>query len=60
VWWEGDDCHGVDISESEEAWATFGKDRMGPAAAEVGISMQAVPAFHQPHEVLIVDTVKQP
>jgi hypothetical protein len=60
VWWEGDDCHGVDIWESEEAWATFGQDRMGPAAAELGISIEAVPAFHQPHEVLIVDTVQYP
>jgi hypothetical protein len=20
VWWEGDDCHGIDVWESEEAW----------------------------------------
>jgi hypothetical protein len=60
VWWEGDDCHGIDIWESEEAWGAFGNDRMGPAAAELGIRMEAVPTFHQPHEVLIVETAQYP
>jgi len=60
VWWEGEDCHGVDVWESEEAWAAFGNDRMGPAAAELGIVMEAVPAFHQPYEVLIVETIQYP
>jgi hypothetical protein len=60
VWWEGDDCHGVDVWESEEAWGAFGNDRMGPAAAELGIRMEATPAAHQPHEVLIVETVQYP
>jgi hypothetical protein len=60
VWWEGDDCHGIDVWESEKAWETFGNDRMGPAAAELGIAMQAVPAFHSPHEVLIVKTMQLP
>ena len=48
VWWEGDDCHGVDIWESEEAWGKFGNDRMGPAAAELGITMEAVRPFTHP------------
>ena len=60
VWWEGDDCHGIDVWESEEAWATFGQDRMGPAAAELGIAMEANPMFHDPHEILIVQTLTQP
>ena len=59
VWWEGNDCHGIDVWESEEAWATFGRDRMGPAAAELGISMEAVPTFHAPHEILIVRKLQQ-
>ena len=46
--------------ESEEAWAAFGQERMGPAAAELGISMEAVPTFREPHEVLIVKTVQIP
>jgi hypothetical protein len=60
VWWEGDDCHGIDVWESEEAWGAFGKERMGPAAAELGISIDSVPTFHEPHEVLIVKTVQIP
>ncbi len=60
VWWEGNDCHGIDVWESEEAWATFGQDRMGPAAAELGISMEGTPVFHQAHEILIVKTLRQP
>jgi hypothetical protein len=60
VWWEGDDCHGVDIWETEEAWGAFGNDRMGPAAAELGIQMDVTAAFHQPHEVLIVETMRYP
>ena len=60
VWWEGDDCHGVDVWESEHAWESFGQERMGPAAAELGISMVATPVFHEPHEILIVTTLQQP
>ena len=60
VWWEGNDCHGVDVWESEEAWARFGQERMGPAAAKLGISMEATPVFHDPHEILIVKTMQQP
>lgn len=60
VWWEGEDCHGVDVWESEQAWEAFGRDRMGPAAAELGIAMQATPAFRDPHEILIVGTLQQP
>jgi hypothetical protein len=32
---------------------------MGPAAAELGIVMEATPAFHTPHEILIVRTIQQ-
>jgi hypothetical protein len=58
VWWDGDDYHGVDVWESEEARGAFGSDRMGSAAAELGIRMDVTPTFHQPHEVLIVETVR--
>jgi hypothetical protein len=60
VWWEGSDCHGIDVWESEEAWTAFGQERMGPAAAELGISMEATPHFHEAHEILIVKTLRQP
>ena len=60
VWWDGDDCHGIDVWESQEAWESFGQERMGPAGAELGISMEATPLFHDPHEILIVKTLTQP
>jgi len=60
VWWEGNDCHGVDVWESEEAWGAFGNDRMGPAAAALGIVMEAAAVFHKPQEVLIVKTMQFP
>ena len=61
VWWEEDDCHGVDVWESEEAWERFGQERMGPAAAELGVQMETSgPSFHEPHEILIVKTMRQP
>jgi|HubBroStandDraft_5_1064220.scaffolds.fasta_scaffold1397324_1 hypothetical protein len=58
VWWEGEDCHGIDLWESDEASGAFGQERMGPAAAELGLSMEAIPVFHKPHEVLIVQTMQ--
>jgi hypothetical protein len=33
---------------------------MGPAAAALGIVMEAVPVFHQPQEILIVKTLQFP
>jgi hypothetical protein len=27
TWWDGDDCHNVDVWEDEAAMAAFGKDR---------------------------------
>lgn len=60
VWWEGNDCRGIDVWESEADWDGFGRDRMGPAAAELGISMEATPYFHEAHEILIVKTLRQP
>ena len=29
VWWEGDDCHGIDVWESEEAWGALVKNGWG-------------------------------
>lgn len=45
--------------ESQEAWEAFGQERMGPAAAELGISMKAAPPIHDAHEILIVKTLTQ-
>lgn len=45
VWWEGGDCHGLDVWDSEEAWIAFGQDRMGPAMAKLGLSAQPEATF---------------
>ena len=49
------------IGESEEVTGRrVGQEGMGAAAAELGISVEAIPTFHEPHEVLIVKTVQIP
>jgi hypothetical protein len=35
-------------------------DVIRQVASELGIEMQAVPAFHEPYEVLIVKTMQLP
>ena len=35
TWWEGGDCHNVDAWESEEAFNTFGAERLGPGGRRV-------------------------
>jgi ketosteroid isomerase-like protein len=51
TWWQGDDCHNVDGWESEEAFAAFGEQRLGPALASVGITTEPEVTFHPAHEV---------
>jgi len=58
VWWDGDDCHGVDTWESESAFAAFGETRLGPAMAQLGIEAQVIPTFHDPHEIFVPEAVK--
>src|SRR3954465_3225710 len=36
TWWEGADCHNLDGWESEQAFASFGAARPGPATAARG------------------------
>ena len=50
AWWEGDDCHGIDVWESEAAFNTFGETRLGPGMARMGIAIQPQATFHQLHE----------
>jgi hypothetical protein len=57
VWWEGDDCHGLDVWEDDAAWAEFGQTRMGPAMAKLGIDAEVQTIFHQPHEVFVPKAV---
>jgi hypothetical protein len=50
-WWEGNDCHGFDAWESEDAFNTFGMDHLGPAMAKLGINVAPEVTFHPAHEV---------
>ena len=52
-WWEGDDNHNLDAWESEEAFAAFGQDRLGPAMAEVGVDVEPKVTFYPAHEVFL-------
>ena len=51
AWWEGDDNHNLDAWESEEAFAAFGEQRLGPAMAALGIDVPLEVTFHPAHEV---------
>jgi hypothetical protein len=53
AWWDGDDNHNMDAWESEEAFARFGEQRLGPAMAKVGVSSQPQVSFHPAHEVFL-------
>lgn len=51
TWFEGDVCHNSDSWESEEAFAAFSEQRLGPAMAAEGIDVQPEVTFHPAHEV---------
>ena len=53
AWWEGDDNHNMDAWESEEAFARFGQERLGPAMAKVGVASEPEVTFHSAHEVFL-------
>lgn len=57
AWWEGEDCHGADSWESEEAFQTFGAERLGPALAKLGIQAELQVTFHPAHEVYLPQPV---
>jgi hypothetical protein len=52
-WWEGDDNHNIDVWESEEAFARFGETRLGPAMAQIGVSVEPKVTFQLAHEVYL-------
>ena len=52
TWWEGDDCHNVDAWESEDAFAAFGQQRLGPAMTAAGVDAIPETTMHPAHEVL--------
>lgn len=51
TWWEGNDNHNMDAWESEDAFAAFGQDRLGPAMAKVGVNVEPQVTFFPAHEV---------
>ena len=51
TWWEGADCHNVDSWESEQAFAAFGAERLGPGIAKAGVQVEPEVTFHPAHEV---------
>jgi hypothetical protein len=53
AWFDGDVNHNWDAWESEEAFAAFGQDRLGPAMAQVGIASEPEVTFHPAHEVFL-------
>ena len=57
TYWEGSDCHNIDVWESEEAFAAFGADRLGPAMAAAGVEREPEVTFHPAHEVFLPEAV---
>ena len=53
AWWEGPDNHNLDAWESEEAFAAFVPDRLGPAMAQAGVNVEPTVTFHPAHEVFL-------
>jgi ketosteroid isomerase-like protein/predicted ester cyclase len=51
TWWEGEDCHNLDGWEDEQAFASFGEDRLGPAMAALGMAGPPEVVLHPAHEV---------
>ncbi len=43
--------------ESEEAFAAFGNDRLGPAMAKLGVAVAPEVTFHPAHEVYLPQAI---
>jgi hypothetical protein len=50
TWWEGSDCHNLDVWESEEAFNAFGEKRLGPGMVQAGVAAVPTATFHRLHE----------
>ena len=57
TWWDGDDCHNLDSWESEQAFADFGEQRLGPGMAKAGVMAEPDVTFHPAHEVFLPKAV---
>lgn len=58
TWSEGEDCHNIDAWESEHAMNTFVAERLGPAMAKLGVTVEPVTTVHPAHEVCTPQSVK--
>jgi hypothetical protein len=58
TWWEGDDCHNVDVWEDEASMGAFIETRLGPAMAELGIQVEPQVTFHPAHEAFAPSAVR--
>ena len=56
-WFEGTVNHNLDAWESEEAFAAFGENRLGPAMARVGVAAEPKATFYPAHEVFLPTAV---
>jgi len=52
TWWEGADCHNIDAWESEDAFAAFAQQRLGPAMLAAGVAVEPEITMRPAHEVL--------
>ncbi len=57
TWWEGDDCHNLDVWDDEAAFGAFGESQLGPALAKIGVEVEPEASFHRPHEVFVPGAV---
>lgn len=58
TWWDGDDCHNIDVWEEEAAMTAFIEDRLGPAMAELGLQVEPKMTFHPAHEAFAPAAVR--
>jgi hypothetical protein len=57
AYFDGDDNINIDAWESEEAFAAFGNDRLGPAMAQLGIDAVPEVTFFPAHEVYLPEAI---
>lgn len=58
TWWNGDDCHNIDVWEDEAAMNTFVEDRLAPAMAELGLQVEPSVTFYSAHEAFAPEAVR--
>jgi hypothetical protein len=51
-WWEGDDCHSMDVWDSEDTFTAFVANRLGSAVASAGVSGDPEVTVHEAHDVV--------